>query len=76
MKKILAAILVTLMTGSVALADQLKITVDVSATNRTTEIVGADIYANIDGKLTEISADLYSDSGFTFCPCPFTSCSS
>lgn len=55
MKKILAAILVTLMTGSVALADQLKITVDVSATNRTTEIVGADIYANIDGKLTEIS---------------------
>ena len=44
MKKILAAILVTLMTGSVALADQLKITVDVSATNRTTEIVGADIY--------------------------------
>ena len=26
-----------------------------SAGNRTTEVVGADIYANIDGKLTEIT---------------------
>lgn len=55
MKKVLAAILVLLMTGSVALADTLKVTVDVSAGNRTTEVVGADIYANIDGKLTEVT---------------------
>ena len=55
MKKILATSLVFFMTGSVALADQLKITVDVSAGNRTTEVVGADIYANIDGKLTEVT---------------------
>lgn len=55
MKKILAAILVTLMTGSVALADQLKITVDVSATGKTTEILGADILADIDGRITEIN---------------------
>ena len=55
MKKIFAAVIATLLTGSVALADQLKITVDVSSTGKTAEIVGADIYANIDGKLTEIA---------------------
>ena len=55
MKKLVAAIIVTLMAGSMALADQLKVTVDVSAGNKTTEVVGADIYANIDGKLTEVT---------------------
>ena len=55
MKKVLVAIMVALMVDSMALADQLKVTVDVSAGNRTTEVVGADIYANIDGKLTEVT---------------------
>ena len=34
---------------------ELKITVDVSATGKTTEILGADILADIDGRITEIS---------------------
>ena len=55
MKKVFVLVLGLLLTSSVVLADQLKITVDVSAGNRTTEVVGADIYANIDGKLTEIA---------------------
>ena len=65
MRKVLIALLMVVVTtafafllittASVASADQLKVTVDVSAGNRSTEIVGADIYANIDGKLTEIS---------------------
>ena len=55
MKKVFVLVLGLLLTSSVVLADQLKINVDVSAGNRTTEVVGADIYANIDGKLTEIA---------------------
>ena len=55
MKKVLFSTLLLLLTASVASAEQLKVTVDVSAGNKSTEIVGADIYANIDGKLTEIA---------------------
>lgn len=55
MKKVLATLLVLGLTASVALADQLKITVDVSATGKTTEILGADILADIDGRITEIN---------------------
>ena len=55
MKKILSLIVVMILSASVALADQLKVTVNVEATNRTTEVLGADIYANVDGQLTEIT---------------------
>ena len=55
MKKILATLLVLGLSASVVSADQLKITVDVSATGKTTEILGADILADIDGRITEIS---------------------
>ena len=55
MRKIIVAILIATLGVSTAFAEQLKITVDVEATNKTTEIVGADIYANINGKLTEIA---------------------
>lgn len=55
MKKILTAILVLGLTSSAAYANSLKVTVDVSAGNKTTEVVGADIYTNIDGKLTEVT---------------------
>lgn len=37
------------------LADELKVTVNVEKSNVETQILGADIYANIDGKLTEIT---------------------
>ena len=55
MKKVLVTLLVLGLTASVATADQLKITVDVSAAGKTTEILGADILADIDGRITEIN---------------------
>ena len=55
MKKILLTLLILGLSASVASADQLKITVDVSATGKTTEILGADILADIDGRITEIN---------------------
>lgn len=55
MKKILAVSLVLLMTGSVALADSLRVNIDVLGPSRPAEIVAADIYVNMDGKLTEIA---------------------
>ena len=64
MKKLLAALIVTLMTGSMALADQLKVTVDVEATGKTTEIIEANILANIDGKVTEV--DITQDGNVPF----------
>ena len=58
MKKTLVTLLTLVLTASianVALADQLRVTVDVASSGKPAEIVGADIYANIDGKLTEIT---------------------
>ena len=41
--------------GAAALADELKVVVSVENGSKTTEVVGADIYANLNGKLTEIT---------------------
>ena len=65
MKKVLfSALLLLLLTASVASAEQLKVTVDVSAGNKSTEIIEANVLANIDGKLTEV--DITQDGNIPF----------
>lgn len=51
---IVGALLCLIMTTT-AFASDLKINVNVESGNKETQIVGADIYALIDGKLTEIT---------------------
>lgn len=51
---ILAGAIICLAITLPVLADELKITVGVESGERKTEVVGADIYANVDGHLTEI----------------------
>ena len=41
--------------GAAASADQLKVIVSVENGSKTSEVVGADIYANLNGRLTEIT---------------------
>lgn len=41
--------------STIAYADEMAITLDVKQGEKPVEIVGADIYANIDGRLTEIT---------------------
>ena len=55
MKKILALIIVGAFAGTAALADELKVTVNVENGDNAVQIVGADIYATVNGKLAEIT---------------------
>ena len=64
MKKVFAVILVLGLTSSVALADTLKVTVDVSAGGKTSEVIEANILANVDGKITEV--DITQDGNIPF----------
>lgn len=54
MKKILTLLLLTLSVNCV-FAENLQINLDVKQGDKPVEIVGGDLYANIDGKLTEIT---------------------
>lgn len=64
MNKLLATLFTLVLTTSIAAADQLKVTVDVASTNKTTEIIQANILASIDGKVTEI--DITQDGNVPF----------
>lgn len=57
MKKFYFTLLATLFltANCVSYADELKVTVGVENGTAVTKIIGADIYATIDGKLTEIT---------------------
>lgn len=58
MKKILSLVLGTLIViglASPVIADELKINIGIENGTRATQIVGADIYALVDGKLVEVT---------------------
>lgn len=55
MKKFLIILSALIFCGQIVLADEMDIKLDVTQADKPVEIVGADIYANIDGKLTEIT---------------------
>lgn len=58
MKKILSLVLGLVVVGvltSPAIADELKINIGVEHGTRATEIIGANVYALMDGKLVEIN---------------------
>lgn len=55
MKKILALAMVACLIATAALADELKVTVNVENGETPTKVVGADIYAMMGDRLTEIT---------------------
>lgn len=55
MKKILFLLTLLLFCGESVLADPLEIELNVKQGEKPVEIVGADVYANIEGNLTEIT---------------------
>lgn len=52
---ILVGLILCVIVSCPVLADELKINIGVENGDRATQVVGADIYALIDGKLTEIT---------------------
>ncbi len=55
MKKSFLIMLSTLMALAMpAMADELKVNISVESGEKATQVVGADVYAIVDGKLTEI----------------------
>ena len=55
MKKLAIILTMLLLGGQSVLADDMDIKLNVTQGDKPVEIVGADIYANIDGRLTEIT---------------------
>lgn len=55
MKKFLIILSALFFCSQSVLADEMDIKLDVTQADKPVEIVGADIYANIDGRLTEIT---------------------
>ena len=55
MKKLVIILILLLFCGQIVLADEMDIKLNVTQGEKPVEIVGGDFYANIDGKLTEIT---------------------
>lgn len=55
MKKLAIILSLLLFCGQIVLADEMDIKLNVTQGEKPVEIVGGDFYANIDGKLTEIT---------------------
>ena len=55
MKKLAIILSLFLFCSQIVLADEMDIKLNVTQAEKPVEIIGADIYANIDGKLTEIT---------------------
>lgn len=52
---ILVGVIICFMVSLPIMADELKVNIGVESGERATQVVGADIYALVDGKLTEIT---------------------
>lgn len=55
MKKLSILLTALLFCSQIVLADEMDIKLNITQGEKPVEIVGADIYANIDGRLTEIT---------------------